>query len=344
MIRIHNKIERRDKLIPVIQELAAFAKYWVQGIHEVHNRHDIYPSTNWNSYDFLYVDPHNPDFYQNPSFGTGVDGTEAIQCRFNEFASIELYNFRPKAGTTANITVLPSELLERKVLCVEKKVYENNLSRPDLIDFEKTHRYEVIQAALSEFIVEIEAALKQTISYGGEIWGIGGETEIELRSKFGAKFENTTTTTSEKTETLRWKGEVPPRTVIVIDWTQSIGKYTQSIVFEGAIDYAIRILSMGDVDARWDSQKEFYDCLQGIGRERSHTPENPHATNWANLLTQFPLTKTQRYDGPGNVNGFVDPNWYKDLICPDIVGRVERDFAFNEASEVKRSINEYPLS
>lgn len=339
-ILVGNKIERRDKLVPVIREIAAFARFWVEGIHEVQKRPDVYPTTNWNSFDFLWVDPHKDPFYVPERFvKSDIDGTEAIRCEFNQYCFIELYNFRPKSGSKADITVLPSELLEEKIKSIEKKVYENNLNRPDRISYERTHEYEVVKALLSEFILEVEAAMKQTISYGGEIWGIGGETEVELRSKFGAKFENATTTTSKKIETLKWEGSVPPKTTVVVDWTQSVGRHLQKVIFEGAIDYSTRLVSHGDVDARWQDQQEFMDCLKGIGIDEKHG-----VTNWGRLLSRFPINRTQRYDGPGNVNGFVDPDWYKDLICPDVYGRVEREFEFENSSQIKRSISQFQLT
>lgn len=126
-----------------------------------------------------------------------------------------------------------------------------------------------VDRAAKEVSAAIEAGLRQQIGYGGEVYGISGETEFSLKIQAGFKAawdrEMTSRHEAEATSVRKVVDRAMHETTL--ERVETVGPARQTTKMRGRLSFGIRLHSPGKFLVSWDSIDDFIAEIQGIEAE-----------------------------------------------------------------------------
>ena len=175
-----------------------------------------------------------------------------------DYAFIELYGITPKDITKT--------VYHDAVVVGQKMVDADVTDVVNNTDHDQTYTYGFESSTSTSFEqavgVAVETSIQQSISYGSDLVGAKGETELGL--KISADYKQTSgitedSTRSSSTEVICKAGK---KTNIVN--RRSVGEYNQKIEYWGDLEHGIRLYSDNDYDYHWDTLAQLKDTIDGF--------------------------------------------------------------------------------
>ena len=158
---------------------------------------------------------------------------------------------------------------------------------------DRTTEYRDLQAethaenVANEVGASIAAGFRQQIGYGGDLYGISGETELTLNieASFKRAWETSTTTHREHEMTSETSFEVPPRTHAYFERVEQVGPARQVITASGALAFGCRLHSSGHWVDEWETIQDWVANVQGI--------ETPNGYRWMQFYRAHPIPSSK---------------------------------------------------
>ena len=245
-------------------------------------------------------------------------GDGVIEYRLNAHADIRITNIDIPAIDRDNIFVGPIEPAgPQQVVRAHVMATQNQLDTD--IDREVVFKdiTQDIDNVANEVGASISLGLRQQLSYGGELYGISGETEIT--ANISAEYKRAWDTSRSRGFEIESKRNFveKARARTIFDRVETVGPARQVIRARGQLTFGVRIHSSGHWVHEWPNLRSMLANLQGI--------DDGHAWGMA-LYQPYPV-----------------PNAAALPIFAPVYAEVERVREFQDSTSITVDIRNEPL-
>ena len=214
-----------------------------------------------------------------------------IEYRLNHHADVRIIGINVKEVSPDNITIGPIEPNGPQETVSADVI---DIRNPDFQDLEREMKFRDLASKTNadtvakEVGASLSAGFRQNIGYGGDLYGISGETEftLNLEASVKAAWDNAVTVHREREfETLtKYVARALHRTTV--ERIEQVGPSKQKITASGVLGFGIKVHSGGNWWSRWETVEDFYANLQGavVNRGKDNVGEN-----WTNFYRKHPV-------------------------------------------------------
>lgn len=315
-------LERRDLLATFTDRAKEWA--WFLNKYDAHRRingNEWYPrATEYGHMDFQdLTNPEDCEFYYPARF-VEYDGQEGIELlpkltTGGQFAKIVFYNIRPKAGAKMKREDGPEETLDAKIIFTESRKAVNRTDEPAERTVTFSRHRETQDTSEAELAAKLSVGLEQSVGYGGDLYGIKGETKINVNAEVSAGTKSGSSVSEADTSGDSIPFVVPAKSVCSLTRTVKRGRYRKDVRFTGELDWSVCLWSDNDFLVKLDSRDDTRKVLSGVAEAWGGNPTN----DWPTQFNRFPVDTVIQSARTGEWVGGA--RLIERLIAPVVVSR-----------------------
>lgn len=239
----------------LVHKAHSIAKHVAKGIPDINGGHNDFRDFNYN---------------KKPTWEI-IDG--GIKFNFGRYANVCLKNIRPAQVHSVSF----GEAQRRN----ERTDSSNSVSLYNYGSESITRNYTITKensiTSGKSISTSITTGITQKISYGSDLYGVSGETEIstEISNAWESFVENSSTSGTEDSMEV----VIPPKKRLQVTTNRSIADTLQPITVVCNIDFDIEFSSHGDFHVKFKSIADLERHISGLIPRRSPGHPNYHVYN-----------------------------------------------------------------
>lgn len=319
-------VSERQDLLRIFSERARDWCWFINkyAAHRRINGNEWYGQSRWGEMDFESVaNPENCDFYQPARFTMtdfGSGPTEAIELlprltNGGTFAKVYFYQIRPKSGAKMKRVDGPEETLDSEIIFVESRRAVNRTDKDAERDVTFSRHREKTDTSEAELAAKLSVGLEQSVGYGGDLYGVQGETKVSVSAEVsaGTKSGSSVSDTDGSADTVPFF--VPANSIGTLTRTVKRGRYKKDVTFTGELDWSVCLWSDSDFSVNLDSRDTTRQVLFGVAPAWG----NGDANDWPTQFNRFPVDtviQTNRHGTWVGGTGLIE-----ELVAPIVVSR-----------------------
>ena len=177
-----------------------------------------------------------------------------------QWAWVEVSNLSPTKIT--NTVFHDPKILNKKTTDAYSSVASND---SDVV--EMTRSYEITEgrseSKTTNVSASVTAGISQSVGYGGDLYGVSGETSFSLEVQIG--FEAGWEYGKSTERTVSTEITVPPKTRTTLTATKSVSKLKQTIDYTAELDFTVKLQNHGTQYLEIESMDDVRTIVDGNG-------------------------------------------------------------------------------